>query len=87
MNAKLPAEIRKAIAENPLEVRLEDEETNEVYFIMDEATHRRAVQALQQLEDNEAVAEGIRQMENGEGRPLTEVDEAMRRDFDMPSTQ
>ncbi|REJ67484.1 MAG: hypothetical protein DWQ31_11145 [Planctomycetota bacterium] len=81
MNAKLPPEIRKAIEQNPLDVRLEDEETNAVYFIMDEATHRRAMLALKEQEDNRAIGEGLRQMEQGEGKPFEEVDRAMRSEF------
>jgi hypothetical protein len=79
MTTRLPPEIRQAIALNPDVVRLEDEQTHAIYVVVDEDTHRRAMRALRAQEDNDAIAEGLRQMENGEGRPLHEVDIDMRK--------
>ena len=84
MTTKLPAELRQAIKQNPQEVRLEDEQTHAVYFVIDEETHRRAMRALQEKEDNDAIAEGLQQMENNEGRSLHEVNAAMQKDFGLP---
>lgn len=84
MTTKLPDELREPLRQNPKEVRLEDEQTHAIYFVIDEETHRRAMRALKEEDDNAAVAEGLRQMERGEGRPLDEVDAAIQRDFDLP---
>ena len=87
MTTKLPDEIRQAIQQNPNRVRLEDDETHAVYFVVDEETHRRAMRALKEQEDNAAIVEGLQQMKNGEGRPLHEVDAAMQEDFGLPRRQ
>ena len=84
MTTKLPEELRQPLRQSPKEVRLVDEQTQAVYFVMDEETHRRAMRALKEQEDNDAIAEGLQQMETGEGRPLHEVDAAMQRDFKLP---
>ena len=73
MTTKLPDELRQPLQQNPKEVPLEDDQS-----------HRRAMRALKEQEDNDAIAEGLRQMEAGEGRPLHEVDAAMQRDFEPP---
>ncbi len=78
MTTKLPAELRQAIEQSPNALRLEDEQTNAVYFVIDEETHRRAMQALQQQEDHAAIREGIEQMEAGEGRPIADLDADIR---------
>ena len=84
MTTKLPDELRQPLRQNPKEVRLEDDQTHAIYFVIDEETHRRAMRALKEQEDNDAIAEGLQQMETGEGRPLHEVDAAMQRDFELP---
>jgi len=87
MTTKLPEELRQPLQQNPREVRLEDDQTQAVYFVIDEETHRRAMKALKEQEDNDAIAEGLQQMENGEGRSLEEVATAMQRDFELPPRQ
>ena len=84
MTTRLPDELRQPLQQNPKEVRLEDDQTHAIYFVIDEETHRRAMRALKQQEDNDAIAEGLQQMETGAGRPLHEVDAAMQRDFKLP---
>ena len=78
MTTKLPDELRQPLQQNPKEVRLVDDQTHAIYFVIDEETHRRAMRALKEQEDNDAIAEGLRQMETGEGRLLHEVDAAMQ---------
>ena len=87
MTTRLPDELRGPLQQNPNEVRLEDDRTNAVYFVIDEQTHRRAMKALKEKEDNDAIAEGLREMERGEGRPLAQVDAAMQKDFELPPRQ
>ncbi len=84
MIAKLPAELRQAIQQNPNQVRLEDEQTHAVYVIIDEETHRRAMQALQEQEDWESIQRGLKQREQGLGQPLAEVDAEIRKEFGFP---
>jgi len=84
MTIKLPAELRQAIQQNPDSLRLEDEQTHAVYFVIDEETHRRAMQALREQEDHAAIREGIEQMEAGEGRPIADVDVDIRKEFGFP---
>ncbi|MCH8921622.1 MAG: hypothetical protein IIA67_00565 [Planctomycetes bacterium] len=84
MIMKLPDELREPLQQSPKEVRLVDDQTHAVYFVIDEETHRRAMRALKEQEDNDAIAEGLQQMEAGAGRPLREVDAAIQRDFELP---
>ncbi|MCG8586497.1 MAG: hypothetical protein MI757_17445 [Pirellulales bacterium] len=87
MTTKLPTELQELVKQKPTKVRLEDDQTNDVYVVIDEETHRKAMRALQEKEDHEAIAEGIRQMERGEGRPLSEVDADMRKKLNLPPRQ
>jgi len=84
MNTKLPEELRQAIQEHPSGLRLEDQQTHMVYVLLDEETHRRAMRALREQEDLEAIGRGIAAMEAGEGRPLAEADAAMRKELGFP---
>ena len=84
MPQKLPAELRQAIQESGDVLRLEDEQTHAVYFVVDEETHRRAMRALREQEDHEAIREGIEQMETGQGRPIARVDADFRKEFGFP---
>ena len=81
MTAKLPTELRQAIQDSPDGLRLEDDQTQAVYVVIDEETHRRAMRALREQEDHAAVREGIEQMEAGLGRPFAEVDAEIRREL------
>ena len=68
---------------NPLEVV--DPETNRVYLIVDKELHRRAMAALQQQASRQAIAEGLAQMESGQGRPAEEVFESLRVRMGFPA--
>lgn len=88
MTAKLTADLQRELDANAGgPIRLEDPITRAVYILVDEETHRRAMRALREQEDQAAIAEGIAQMEAGEGRPLADVDADMRRNFGLPSRQ
>jgi hypothetical protein len=85
MTTKLNIDLQKELdahAGQPLKV--EHPGTHAVYVIIDEETHRRAMQALREQEDSASIARGIEQMEAGEGRPLTEADAAMRKELGFP---
>jgi hypothetical protein len=61
-----------------------DPETNRVYRIIDEETHRRAMLALQAQQDRSAIAEGIAQMVSGEGKPAEQCFEEVRQRLGFP---
>ena len=46
---------------------------NRVYFVVDGETHREAMDALRRQRDRDAIAEGIAQMEAGDGISLREA--------------
>ena len=46
---------------------------NRVYFLVDGDTHRQAMDALRRQLERDAIANGIAQMEAGEGVPLEEA--------------
>lgn len=74
MTAKLTKELAAALhatGEGKLEVV--DPETSRLYLIVDSETHRRAMEALQRQQDRDAIAQGIAEMEAGEGIPLDEA--------------
>jgi predicted transcriptional regulator len=79
MNVRLTQELRAAIKQQPgTPVRVEDEETREVYFILDDETHKRAMEALRQQEDLAAIQAGFDDMESGRVVPFEEVDARIR---------
>lgn len=57
----------------PLEVL--DPHSKRTYFVVSEETHRLAMEALCRLEDREAIARGIAEMQAGGGLPLKEARE------------
>lgn len=57
----------------PLEVL--DPSSKRTYFVISAETHRRAMGALGRLEDREAIARGIAEMQAGGGLPLEEARE------------
>ena len=61
----------KAAGNGELEVVSPDD--NRVYFVVDGDTHRQAMEALRRQRDRDAIANGIAQMEEGEGIPLEEA--------------
>ena len=61
-----------------------DDQTHCNYFIVEEGLHRRAMRALQEQEDWNAVQQGLKQREQGLGRPLAEVDAEIREEFGFP---
>ena len=64
---KLTDEQRVALQQSPDGISCEDTTTNRVYVLVDEQVHRRAMHALKQQQDHEAIRRGIAQMEAGGG--------------------
>lgn len=48
-------------------------DTRRTSFVVDSDTHRRAMDALRSQEDRHAIAQGIAEMEAGEGIPVEEA--------------
>jgi len=79
MTPKLTDEQRQALADDPDHtVKVQDEQTQRVYVLVDEQWHVAARQALQREHDLAAIREGLRQADNGEGRPLAEAEADLR---------
>ncbi len=74
MIAKLNEELAAALnATGEGELEVVDPLTQRTCFLVDGEIHRRAMDALRRQEEHDAIAEGIRQMEVGEGEPLDEA--------------
>ncbi len=74
MIPKLSQELAEALTasgDEPLEVVNPND--NRTYVVVDGETHRQAMQALRRQQDREAIAEGIAQMEAGEGTPIEDA--------------
>jgi len=85
MTAKLTVELRQAIEQSADALRLEDEQSSAVYFVVDENTHQRAMQALREKEDFEAIQAGIEDMEAGRVVPFEQIDARIRAELGLPS--
>ena len=74
MIAKLTSDLPAALhAAGDGELEVVDPETRRRYVIVDSETHRRAMEELRRQQDQNAIAEGLLQMEAGEGEPLTDA--------------
>jgi predicted transcriptional regulator len=69
------------------ELEVVDPSTNRTYVIVDSEIHRRAMEALRRQQDLDAIAEGIAQIEAGQGKPLDEVFAGLRSRLGFPTTQ
>ena len=74
MTAKLSKELADALhATGECELEVVDPETNRTYVIIDSDIHRRAMEALRRQQDHDAIAQGIAEMEAGEGISVAEA--------------
>ena len=79
MTAKLSKELTTALhATGDNELEVVDPETQRTYFLIDSKTHRQAMDALRRQQDRRAIAEGLAQMEAGQGKPLDQAFSDMR---------
>ena len=85
MTPKLNKELSDALnASDNGEVEAIDPATNKVYVVIDGDLHQRAMTALQQQQDWEAIQQGIAQADAGESMPLAEADRKIREEFGFP---
>ncbi|MEQ9407578.1 MAG: hypothetical protein RIK87_07605 [Fuerstiella sp.] len=78
---KLTEEQRAALQQHPDGVPCEDVVSQRVYFIVDGDIHQRAMRALKQQQDLDAIREGIEQMQAGGGTPIAEAREQLAREL------
>jgi hypothetical protein len=68
MTAKLTKELAAALhATGDSELEVVDPETERTYFLVDSDTHRQAMEALRRQQDRDAIAQGVAELEAGEG--------------------
>lgn len=60
---------------------------NRKYYVIDEEIHRRAMEALRRQQDHTAIANGLAQMEAGEGSSLDEAFDGIRATLSLPQRQ
>jgi hypothetical protein len=85
MILNLTPEQRSAIYANegaPLQLR--DEETSAIYIVVDQETHRRAMEALHHQQTLQSIRRGAAQMEAGLGRPAIEAEAELRAKLGFP---
>ena len=88
MTVKLSQELADALRANSDDaLEVIDPSNDRVYFLVDGDTHRRAMDALQCQLDRKAIAEGLAQMEAGEGKPIDAAFENMRVNLGFPQRQ
>ncbi len=79
MIAKLSKELADALnAAGEDELEVVDPQTLRTYLLVDSETHRQAMEALRRQQDRDAIAQGIAEMERGEGIPIAEARELTR---------
>lgn len=79
MIPKLNKELSAALDANGNDsLEVVDPSNNRTYFLVDGDTYRQAMDALRRQRDRNAIAEGIVQMEAGDGTPLHEAREQTR---------
>jgi predicted transcriptional regulator len=84
MTAKLNQELTDALRSAGDALEVIDPTTQRAYVIVDRKIHERAMDALRRQEERQAIAEGLAQMEAGEGKPLDEAFASMRSRLAFP---
>jgi len=85
---KLTDEQRQAIQSQAGDFpRVEDDQSNKVYVLVDVDLHQRAMQALRQQEDIDAIQAGLDAVASGDVSPLAEVDRRIREELGFPPRQ
>jgi predicted transcriptional regulator len=91
MTPKLSKELSEALDANQSDsLQVVHPHNERTYFIVEGETHLQVMEALQRQrcqEDHTAIAEGIAQLEAGEGRPLDEVFEDVRARLNLRAQQ
>src|SRR5262245_33059560 len=86
MALKLSPEQREAVRQEGGPVQVEDEQTHQLYVLVDSTAYDRAMQALRHQQDREAIREGIADMEAGRVAPLDEVCARIRTKLGLPES-
>jgi hypothetical protein len=72
--AKLTKKLTIALhASGDNELEVVDPETQQAYVVVAADFHRQAMEALRRQQDREAIAQGILEMEAGEGMPVDQA--------------
>jgi predicted transcriptional regulator len=88
MTARLSKELADALhVTDDDELEVVDPVTQRRYTIVDSDTHRRAMDALRRQQDRDAIAEGVAQMEAGQGKPLDEAFASLKSRLGLPDTR
>ena len=69
------------------ELEVLDPDTQRTYVLVESDIHRRAMDALRRQQDREAIAEGLAQMQAGEGKPLEQAISEMRSRLGYPKAR
>lgn len=81
MVPKLTVEQREALRQGEGPIAVEDEQTREVYFIVDRSTF----ETLQKEQDIAAIREGLADVEAGRVTPVSESIARIRQELGLPS--
>jgi hypothetical protein len=85
MNTTLSDEQARALRKRPDgPVPVEDNQTHRVYVLVDQTTHERAMDALQQQEDIDAIQAGVDAAAAGHVALLEETDVRIREQLGFP---
>lgn len=85
MTAKFIKELTVALhAAGDGELEVVDPETQRTYVVVDADIHRQAMDALRREQDREAIAQGLAEMEAGQGKPLDQAFGEMRARLGFP---
>lgn len=88
MTAKLTKELAAALhATGESELEVVDPDTQRTYFVVDANIHRQAMDALRRQQDRDAVAQGIVEMEAGEGIALDAAFDDIRANLGLRQRQ
>ncbi|MBX3450415.1 MAG: hypothetical protein KF777_12680 [Planctomycetaceae bacterium] len=88
MTAKLTKELAAALhAAGGRELEVVDPDTQRLYFVVDAEVHRQAMEALRRQQDRDAIAQGISEMEAGEGISLDEAFDDIRANLGIRQRQ
>lgn len=88
MTPKLSKDLADALqASGDSELEVVDPGSNRTYFVVDADVHRRAMEALRRQQDRDAIAQGIAEMEAGEGVPLNEAFDDIRATLSLRQRQ
>lgn len=88
MTAKLTKELAAALhATGESELEVVDPDTQRLYLVVDAEVHRQAMEALRRQQDRDAIAQGISEMEAGEGISLDEAFDDIRANLGIRQRQ